>query len=93
MKTNIKHAMSIMGVAALYLFLITFAPVSEIGNEHAKTIVGFILGSALSCLLNYYWGSSKKYPTNPEFPEMDRAVKDGTEKLQAEQVKAVEEQK
>jgi len=93
MKTNIRYAMAIMAAAFLYICGITFGPVTETGNEHAKTVVGFILGTGLTTLIGYYWGGSKKYPPSPEFPAMDDAVKAGTEKLQAEQVKAVEEQK
>ena len=92
MRTNIKYAMRIMAVAGFYIFAITFIPPSwrsTEGNEHAKTIVGFILGSAFTTFINYYWGSSKQRQPDPEFPEMDKAVKQGTDKLQAAQVEAV----
>jgi hypothetical protein len=81
--------MAIMAAAFLYLVAITFLPVTTEGNEHAKTIVGFLLGTAFSTLINYYWGNSKDKKPDPEFPAMDDAVKAGTEKLQAAQVQAV----
>ena len=91
-QTNIRYAMYIMGVAAIYIFAVTFMPPSwrsPEGNEHAKTIIGFLLGSAFTTFINYYWGSSKKTPPDPAFPKMDEAVQAGTDKLQAAQVEAV----
>jgi len=81
--------MIIMGVTFLYLFAVTFIPITQTGNEHAKTIVGFLLGIAFSTLVNYYWGNSKKDNPNPEFPEMDAAIQAGTDKLQETFVQAV----
>jgi len=51
-------AACIIGVSFAYLFMVTFLTVSATGTDHAKTIVGFILGVGVSTLLNYYWGSS-----------------------------------
>lgn len=88
MKTNINYAMGIMIIAFAYIFGVTFFPVSPVGNEHAKTIVGFFLGTAFSTFINYYWGNSKKTDP-PDNPKMDEAIKAGTDKLQAKQVEAV----
>jgi len=41
-----------------YLFMVTFLVLPESGVEHAKTIVGFLLGVGISTILQYYWGSS-----------------------------------
>lgn len=60
MKIDIKIAMVIMAITFLYLFAVTFLPITATGNEHAKTIIGFLLGTALSTLINYYWGNSKE---------------------------------
>lgn len=87
--TNIKFAVSIVVMTFGYLFAVTFLPISATGNEHAKTIVGFLLATGLATLINYFWGNSKKQEPDPEFPKMDEAVKAGTEKLQAAQVEAV----
>jgi hypothetical protein len=59
------------------------------GNEHAKTIVPFIL-SIIGTIAGFYYGYSlgRKY-RDPEFPKMDEAVKEGTDKLQAAQIEAV----
>jgi hypothetical protein len=41
-----------------FLFMVTFLPLPATGVEHAKTIVGFLLGVGISTILQYYWGSS-----------------------------------
>ncbi len=51
-------ACAIIGIGFAYLFMVTFLTLPESGKDHAKTIVGFILGVGISTLLNYYWGSS-----------------------------------
>lgn len=51
-------AIGLMAVCFLYLFMVTFLKIPTTGQEHAKTIVGFLLGVGLSTVINYYWGSS-----------------------------------
>ena len=51
-------AIGLMIVCFLYLFLVTFIDIPKTGQEHSKTIVGFLLGVGLSTVINYYWGSS-----------------------------------
>ncbi len=48
----------VLGIGFLYLFLVTFGTIPESGIEHAKTIVGFLLGSVISLLVGYKWGTS-----------------------------------
>ena len=88
-QTNIKYAMWVMAIAGLYIFMVTLIPLNPAGNEHAKTIIGFILGSAFTTFIQYYWGASKKQTPDPAFPKMDEAVQAGTDKLQAAQIEAV----
>ena len=81
-QTNIRYAMWIMVVAAVYIFGVTFIPQSwrsVEGNEHAKTIIGFILGSAFTTFINYYWGSSKKDPIVPLNTDESKGVQSRTE--------------
>jgi hypothetical protein len=54
----IKIAVYIITIAFIYLFAVTFAPLSGVGAEHSKTIVGFLLGTGFTTFLNYYWGGS-----------------------------------
>ena len=53
-----KVAVLIMMISFGYLFAVTFLPLGDAGTEHSKTIVGFLLGTGFSTLLNYYWGSA-----------------------------------
>lgn len=55
----IKVAVYVISIAFLYLFAVTFLPLSGVGAEHSKTIVGFLLGTGFTTFLNYYWGNSK----------------------------------
>jgi len=52
-------AIGVLVVGFGYLFLVTFVPIPETGKDHAKIIVGFLIGSALAGILGYFWGSSK----------------------------------
>lgn len=57
---GLKVAIYIFTVCFIYIFAVTFAPMSDAGLEHSKTVIGFLMGTVFSCLLNYYWGSSSK---------------------------------
>jgi hypothetical protein len=52
-------ACGVCGVALLFLAAIVFLPIPETGQEHSKTIAGFLMGVGLTTILNYYYGSSK----------------------------------
>lgn len=57
---GMRIALLIMLLGFLYMFSVTFFEMPETGQEHAKTIVGFMLGTIFSTLINYYWGNSSK---------------------------------
>jgi len=44
-------------VGATYLFLVTFTDVAN--EEHANTIIGFLLGTIVATIINFFFGSSK----------------------------------
>ncbi len=44
-------------VGGTYLFLVTFTDVAN--PEHANTIIGFLLGTIVSTIINFFFGSSK----------------------------------
>jgi len=46
-------------VGALYIFGITFFPVPEGSQRFADTALGFILGTIIAQILNFFFGSSK----------------------------------
>lgn len=56
MSAGMKVAVLIMMVTFLYLFAVTFIPMSEQGSEQAKTIVPFLLGSVIGTLIGFYYG-------------------------------------
>ncbi len=58
-KTVLIMACAILAIGFGYLFAVTFLSMPPAGEEHSKTIVGFVIGVGISTLLNYYWGSSK----------------------------------
>jgi hypothetical protein len=43
----------------VYLFTITFLTIPLANQRSVDTITGFIMGTMLASILNYYWGSSK----------------------------------
>lgn len=46
-------------VGAGYMFAITFFPIPESGVRFADTALGFILGTIIAQILNFFFGSSK----------------------------------
>ena len=48
---------SIVGV--VYIFFITFAPIPESNVRFADTVLGFLLGTILATIINFFLGSSK----------------------------------
>lgn len=44
-------------VGGLYIFLVTFTTVTN--PEHANTIIGFLLGTIVATIINFFFGSSK----------------------------------
>lgn len=65
LSAGMKIALLIMLISFMYLFAVTFLPLSAAGGEHSKTIVGFLLGTAFSTLINYYWGNSSSRNSGP----------------------------
>lgn len=45
-------------VTTVYLFCITFFPMQEAGIGHSQTTVGFLLGTVVATILNYFLGST-----------------------------------
>ena len=66
LSAGMKIALLIMLISFMYMFAVTFLPLSDAGGEHSKTIVGFLLGTAFSTLINYYWGNSSGRNSGPK---------------------------
>ena len=85
--------MGIMAVGAFYIFAITFIPPSwrsPEGNEFAKTVLGFILGSLFTIFTQYYWGASKKTPADSPIDETAKieAAKIESDRIAAAKIEA-----
>jgi hypothetical protein len=46
-------------VTVLYLYLITFTNVPEANIRYVDTVVGFLLGTIIATVMNFFFGSSK----------------------------------
>ena len=47
-------------VSVVYFFLITFLTIPESGINFANIILGFLLGTAVSTIINFFFGASDK---------------------------------
>lgn len=56
---------SIVGV--IYIFFITFAPIPETNVRFADTVLGFLLGTILATIINFFLGSSKGSTDKQDF--------------------------
>lgn len=69
-KAVLKLAVFIILVSMLYFFGITFVPLPETGEDNAKYISGFLVGTGLASIIGFYWGgSAKRHPGEPKEPE------------------------
>ena len=46
--------------AAVYFFAVTFMSLPDGGKDFANIILGFLLGTAVSTIISYFYGSSKE---------------------------------
>lgn len=53
------YAIGITSVFIIYIFSITFSTIPESNIRFADTILGFLLGTVLSTIINFFYGSSK----------------------------------
>jgi hypothetical protein len=42
----------------IYIFCVTFLPLTNNGKDFAQIVLGFLLGTAVATILGYYYGSS-----------------------------------
>jgi hypothetical protein len=47
-------------ISAIYFFAVTFITVPPAGENFANIILGFLLGTAVSTIINFFFGSSEK---------------------------------
>ncbi len=69
------YATGVTVASFYYFFAITFSPVPEDNIQNSNLILGFLIGSAISTFLGYYFGMSQstrtgdKGPTPTEFTQ------------------------
>jgi hypothetical protein len=68
-KGVLKLAVFIIAISMLYFFGITFVPLPESGEDNAKYISGFLVGTGLASIIGYYWGGAAKKPGGPDEPK------------------------
>ena len=87
---GIKVALLILMTTFLYLFCVTFFPMTEDGAEQAKTITPFLLGTVIGTLVGFYYGNKNEQNKSPALSPVDNAA---VEAARATASKKVEEVK
>jgi hypothetical protein len=77
--TGLKVAVLLILVLFFYLCAVSFWPIPQTGNEHAKTIVPFLLG-IIATLIGFYWGNSHKDAPTTITPVDEAAITAAKEK-------------
>lgn len=54
-------------VAVVYIFMITFVNIPAANVRFADTVLGFLLGTIVATIINYFYGSSKSSVDKNEF--------------------------
>lgn len=52
------YSLMLTCLGAAYISAITFIPLSATGNHYADIVLGFLLGTALTTIISYWFGSS-----------------------------------
>ncbi len=48
----------LMATCMVYFFLVTWVPIPKENQRFADVIIGFLIGSVVGTIINYYYGSS-----------------------------------
>jgi hypothetical protein len=57
-KDVLKFGYVIVLFSMIYFFGITFIALPESGEDNAKYISGFLVGTGLASIIGYYWGGA-----------------------------------
>jgi hypothetical protein len=49
----------------VYFFCVTFIPIPETGEDNAKYIVGFLVGTGVGSVISYYFRRNTDTPVRP----------------------------
>jgi hypothetical protein len=58
----LKLAYYLLSLSFVYLFCVTFVPIPETGEDNAKYIVGFLVGTGLTTIIAYFF---RKHQDDP----------------------------
>jgi hypothetical protein len=78
----LRLAYTIVLLSLLYLFCVTFVPIPNTGEDNAKYIVGFLVGTGLTTIIAFYFkrvGASPELPTNGGTGTTDSTITKHTE--------------
>jgi hypothetical protein len=71
----LRFAYVVVLFSLLYFFCITFVPIPETGEDNAKYVSGFLIGTGLSTIIAYYF---KRVGPSPELPTDGSGTTDST---------------
>lgn len=65
---NIRNKLAIFYsfVSVVYLFCVTFLNIPKENHRVVDTILGFLIGTLVATIINYYFGDSQKAKTETE---------------------------
>ena len=61
---------------ALYIGFITFMPIPESSTRFADTILGFVLGTVIASILNFFFGNSRDNSRRNEIQDIQQSLKE-----------------
>lgn len=64
-------AVMVVLVSFVYFFAVTFVPIPETGEDNAKYIVGFLVGTGVGSIITFYFRKS-----SPDTPQTDKNIDD-----------------
>ena len=65
-------------LTVIYIFAITFATIPEKNLRFADTVLGFLLGTLIATIIQYFFGSSKQsHDKDATIQDLLKGVKDG----------------
>lgn len=71
-KFRARLATMVMLFSFVYFFVITLIPIPEQSTRIADTILGFLMGTAITTIIGYYFGASDENSRPQEPPKVER---------------------
>jgi hypothetical protein len=63
---QLRLAHLVILLSFLFLFCVTFVPIPETGEDNAKYIVGFLVGTGLTTIISFYFKRIGNSPDDKE---------------------------